>query len=123
MSSGKVNMSLDDIIKERRNTSGPRNFRRNSNNNRRGRRNWGRDNKSRNDRDWRSSRYRPQRRGSFSDRRNFRRERNNHKEQTRLFINDLPKTVNNNDLRVENFSKLGNIWNMWSIKKMWYSLG
>ena len=100
MSSSKVNMSLDDIIKERRKTSSPRNFRRNPNNNRRGRRNWGRDNNSRNERDWRSSRYRDQRRGSFGDRKNFRRERNIQNEQTRLFINDLPKTVNNNDLRV-----------------------
>ena len=123
MSSGKVNMSLDEIIKERRKTSGPRNFRKNSNFNRRGRNNWGRENKFRSNRDWRSSRYGAQRKGSFGNRRAFRRERNDQKEQTRLFINDLPKTVNNNDLRVENFSNLGNIWNMWSIEKMWYSLG
>jgi hypothetical protein len=138
MSTNKVNMSLDDIISERRNTT--RSFRGRGRDNRGRRGGRGRDRGGRDEgRGGRDIRGRGRRQNYDRENRNNRRfDRDDRRPRrdfgrgqfrksiilggTRLFVKDLPKTVSNNDLRVYIFN-LGNIRNLRKVEEMWNSLG
>jgi hypothetical protein len=92
MSTSKVNMSLDDIIKSHR--QGGRDRRGRGGRESRGR---GRGNRGRGGRGNRDSRDFPRR--AYGERRNYSRT-SDKGGSTRLVVNDLPENISNKDLRV-----------------------
>ena len=105
MSNSKLEMSLDDISKDRIDNSREevkrRKFQRSDHydKNRRWKRNYHNIRDKRGDRHHTYNRFR---KGKFEERRQYR--RHNDKESSSLYISDLPKDVSNNDLRVYKFN-------------------